>query len=122
MSDSAVAGDLGAKIAEEIRALLARRRMSATQLARRMGVTQSYLARRMIGTQPLDTNDLDRIAQILQVSIVELLPRDRRGHTGATTVGYRHVSAKPASPPRPAARPSVRHAPTGPGRTSRVCP
>ena len=65
-------------VAEEVRVLLARRRMSATKLAQQLGWSQPYIARRMTGSQPFDVDDLEQIADALGVGIVDLLPRDRR--------------------------------------------
>jgi len=65
-------------VAEEVRVLLARRRLSATKLAKQLGWTQQYLSRRMVGEQPFDLDDLEQIAAALDVGIVDLLPRDRR--------------------------------------------
>lgn len=65
-------------VAEEVRVLLARRRLSAARLAQQLGWSQPYMARRMAGTQPFDVDDLEAIADALGVGIVDLLPRDRR--------------------------------------------
>lgn len=73
--------DMTGRVAEEIRALLARRRMSGRELARHLGVSPSWVSYRLTGTQPIDLNDLDTIARVLQVEIVDLLPRDRRTPT-----------------------------------------
>lgn len=103
------------QVAEEIRVTLARRRLSATELARRMGVSQSYLARRMTGAQPFDLDDLDRIADALGVSVRQLLP-------GTDTFRYsptaKRVTSKGPAQHRPAGRmDSNRPArPTGPTR------
>jgi transcriptional regulator with XRE-family HTH domain len=66
-------GRLREQAAEEIRALLARRKMSAAKLATRMGVGQTYLSRRMTGEVPLDLDDLEIIARELNVTVAELL-------------------------------------------------
>lgn len=59
--------------AEEIRALLARRRMSHAELARRTGLKRSTISRRMTGETALDLDDLEAIAEVLGVEPVELL-------------------------------------------------
>ncbi|MFG2054802.1 helix-turn-helix domain-containing protein [Micromonospora sp. NPDC048930] len=76
MSDTAttVRGRLREQTAEEIRVLLARRRISAAELARRAGMKQSTLARRMTGEIAFDLDDLEAIADVLDVSVTELLP------------------------------------------------
>lgn len=64
-------------VAEEIRALLARRRMNGVQLALRIGRSQSYVSRRLTGETAFDTDDLERIAEVLGVNIIDLMPRPR---------------------------------------------
>jgi hypothetical protein len=66
-------------IAEEVRALLARRKMSASELARRMGVSQKYMSRRITGETPLDVDDLDMIATVLGVEPTYFFPRQTEG-------------------------------------------
>lgn len=67
------------RTAEEIRALLARRRLSATQLARQMGISQAYIWRRLSGETAFDLDDLEKISVILNVEIIDLLPPAREG-------------------------------------------
>lgn len=67
-------GQLREGTAEEIRVLLARRRISAAELARRAGMKQSTLARRMTGEIAFDLDDLEVIADVLGVTILDLLP------------------------------------------------
>lgn len=65
--------------AEEIRALLGRRKMSATQLGRQMGVSQAYIWRRLSGETAFDLDDLQKIAAILDVEVTSFLPRPAEG-------------------------------------------
>lgn len=60
-------------VAAEVRAALARRRMSAVALAAAMGRSRSYLSRRLTGETALDTDDLDAIAHLVGVPLVELI-------------------------------------------------
>lgn len=60
--------------AAKLRAELAYRRLSARELARRIGVSQSYLAARMSGAVDFRTGDLERIAIALDVPVTTLLP------------------------------------------------
>jgi DNA-binding Xre family transcriptional regulator len=84
MSDNVT---LSERVAEEIRAMLGRQRMSGRQLASKLGVSQTWMSTRLAGTTPIDLNDLERIAGILDVDVFELLPA-REGrvvtHAGAT--------------------------------------
>ena len=72
----APAKSLTQRVAEEIRVVLARRQMRQSQLARQMGVTEQWLSVRLRGVQPIDLNDLERIADALGVHPFELWPRD----------------------------------------------
>jgi transcriptional regulator with XRE-family HTH domain len=67
---------LNERVAEEIRALLARRRLTATDLARLTGMTQRSIARRVSGEKVIDIDDLARIAAALDCQIADLLPTD----------------------------------------------
>ena len=68
-------------VAEEIRALLARRRTSGRKLAEQLGVSPSWVSYRLTGAQPIDLNDLARISAALDVDVTDLLPpaRNREG-------------------------------------------
>lgn len=65
---------LRARVAEEVRALLARRRMSATELARALGVSQTYVWRRLSAEVAFDLDDLERIAGVLRVRLSDVVP------------------------------------------------
>lgn len=68
------------RVAEEVRVQLARRRMSAAHLGRELGVSQTWVWRRLKGETAFDLDDLERIAGILGVAPVDLLPADvKRG-------------------------------------------
>lgn len=71
-------------IAEEVRAYMGRRRVSAVQLGRTIGKSQSYMSRRLTGETAFDIDDLEAIARALDVSIPDLL-----GTTGRKTVDSR---------------------------------
>lgn len=82
-------------VAEEIRVLLARRKMSASELARRMGVTQPYISRRLTGDTPLDVDDMATIARVLGVTVGDLLPRSEEGRlitVGADAAGMGRIT------------------------------
>jgi transcriptional regulator with XRE-family HTH domain len=52
-------------VAGEVRATLARKRLSAVKLAGQLGWSQTYMARRMSGVQPFDVDDLEAVAAAL---------------------------------------------------------
>lgn len=57
------------QVAEEVRALIARRRTSARQVAFALGWTEVYMSRRLNSRTPFDLNDLESIAGVLEVQI-----------------------------------------------------
>lgn len=99
-------------VAEEIRVLLARRRMSASELARRIGQSQPYLSRRLTGEVALDVDDLVKIAQVLDVSPGSLLTGQdtlrspRRRQTGRSDA-RRPPSARPSNVDPGSRRPKI---------------
>lgn len=66
---------LAAAVAEELRVLLVRKRLSGVQLAKLMGVSQPYLSRRLNGTVAFDLDDLERATRALDVDLLKLLQR-----------------------------------------------
>lgn len=51
---------------------MARRRISGVQLAKRIGRSQAYIWRRLSGETPFDVDDLQALAAVLEVSVVDL--------------------------------------------------
>jgi transcriptional regulator with XRE-family HTH domain len=109
-------------VAEEIRALMARRRMSGRQLAAQLKVSPSWVSYRLTGTQPIDLDDMMAIAGALGVGVHDLLP--------PPDVAARAVAGRPAipryldmavRPDRPADnRPAGHPATNGGARTARL--
>jgi len=62
-------------VAAEVRAEMARQRMSARELSRRSGLAQATLARKIRGDAELGLDDIDVIAEALGVDVVDLIPR-----------------------------------------------
>lgn len=79
------------QVAAEIRAQLARRRMSGRALAKQLGETPTWVSRRLAGQVPLDVDDIQRIAEVLGLTPMELLvgspfgPTVHRGTAKATS-------------------------------------
>lgn len=67
---------LGKLVGEEIRAMAARRRMSISALARALDLPQTYVARRVDGRAAFTPAELARVAEVLDVPVAELLPRE----------------------------------------------
>lgn len=63
---------LNERVATEVRAELGRQRISVNELARRLGWSQPYLARRVSGVVALDLTDVERISAELGVSVSAL--------------------------------------------------
>jgi transcriptional regulator with XRE-family HTH domain len=61
-------------VAAEIRAEMARRRITGQQLAGALGRSNAWISVRLAGKQAIDLNDLERIADALDVSADQLLP------------------------------------------------
>jgi len=72
--DAAPQRMLSDRVAEEVRVALVRRRMSGRELARKLDVSPSWVSYRLTGSQPIDLNDLQRIAEALGLQPVDLLP------------------------------------------------
>lgn len=86
---------LSERVAEEIRVLLARRRMSQAELARRLHVSGAWLNYRLTGKQPIDLNDLQAIADALEVQPIDLLGS---GPTGPYSPAHAKRQVKPSTP------------------------
>lgn len=72
------------QVAEEVRALMARRRISGVQLAKRIGKSQTYVWRRLSGETPFDVDDLEALAGALGVPATAFLAVNRGGQQGVT--------------------------------------
>ncbi len=67
------------RVSEPIRAHLAVARISGAELARRVGIDQASISRRLNGRSAFTVDDLVAIADVLGITLVELLqmPKDR---------------------------------------------
>jgi len=88
-------------VADEVRAWLGRRRISGAQLAREMGKSQTFVARRLDGRQAFDVDDLELVARVLRISVSDLMPRPNPqypGHELQLVVNEAQVSEPSESP------------------------
>ena len=69
---------LTAQVARMIRERLGAEELTRADLARRLDVHETWVGKRLKGRTEISLSDLDRIAAALGVTIVDLLPRDRR--------------------------------------------
>lgn len=60
-------------VTREIRAEMARQRLTQRELAERLGSQQSWLSRRLTGGVALTLDDAELIAEALGVSLVQLV-------------------------------------------------
>lgn len=63
-------------IAAEIRAELARRKVSQVKIAALLDISQAGVSRRLRGETPLDVNELVKIADFLEVPAAHFIPQD----------------------------------------------
>lgn len=83
-------------VAAEVRALMARRQVSGTDLAHALDIPQTSLARRIRGRYPFDVELLAQIADYFGVPVVSFFPAqpERGGHpTGGYGPAPRSVRA-----------------------------
>ena len=74
--------------AEEVRALMARRRVSQEVLATVIGVTQTQVSKRLRGRIPFDVDEIELIADYFQVDPRDLLgERPNSGPENPAMVG-----------------------------------
>jgi transcriptional regulator with XRE-family HTH domain len=104
---------LSKRVAAEIRAEMARQQVTQNALAKKLGVTQPWLWRRVKGDHPISLDDLELIGQGLDMQPEQLIDRAialRSTVTGGypPTSGRSPFGARPPSYPAAHAMPSVR--------------
>lgn len=67
------AGALAAAVSAEVRAAMARKRMSAKGLAEAAGLSPSYLSKRLRDEAALTINDLQAVCSVLGVDVLEMM-------------------------------------------------
>lgn len=110
---------LSDQVAEEIRAMLGRRRWSQARLARALERSEMWVSDRMRGKQPIDLNDLQLIANALEVPVGQLLPPVEKLNTRE----YRSlVVERPPTRPKLDITPDSRRRPKLTGRALTAIP
>ena len=61
------------RTAANVRAEMARKRITQTKLADSLGCSQGAISRRLLGRVPFDLNELERVAGQLGVKITDLI-------------------------------------------------
>ncbi|MGH2866781.1 MAG: helix-turn-helix domain-containing protein [Solirubrobacteraceae bacterium] len=87
-------GGLAARVASEVRANLARRRISASRAAKELGWSQPYLSRRLNGRAPFDVIDLERLAELLDIEVIDFFafPMLSSSPSGTRRVGVTNLT------------------------------
>jgi transcriptional regulator with XRE-family HTH domain len=67
---------LNDRVAEELRAELARQRKTGSWLARELGVSGTWVNQRLAGNQPIAVDELELIASKLGVPVGRLIPTE----------------------------------------------
>lgn len=84
MRENGPLGGTVVSVAEAVRAQLNERKLSARKLARCIGKTRSYVARRVSGETPFRDADLLAIADVLDLSVSQLLDETVPKPSGAS--------------------------------------
>lgn len=92
-------------VAGELRATLARKRISAAELARRIGWTQTYMARRVDGRAAIDMDDLQAISEALDMPVTALFPTAVRPNDRSGASPVQAAQPRRTAPTRPKGRP-----------------
>lgn len=103
---------LSALVAAEVRAVLGRQDVTRSELGRRMGENAQWVSSRLTGQTPINLNDLQRMADALDVRVIDLLPgtlklsKDAPGPNGrpdrpvSAIPSPRHTTSRPLGPSR----------------------
>lgn len=100
------------RIAAEIRAHMGRQKMSGRELARRLDRSPNWVSLKVGGLQRIDVDDLEAIAEVLGVKMVDLLPSDQR--TPTRWQAQSETVSRPNRPRSPLSRPPGRTDSRGP--------
>lgn len=63
-------------VAAEVRAEMARKKLTQTDVAQRLGVAQATVSRRLTGEVAFDVAELDQIAGLLGVAVQQFIPSE----------------------------------------------
>lgn len=62
------------RVAEEVRAAVARKRTTQGELAAALGLSQAAVSRRLVGLVPFDVSEIYVVAGVLGVPVSSLMP------------------------------------------------
>jgi transcriptional regulator with XRE-family HTH domain len=63
------------QVATEVRALIARHMIPHSKIAEALGVGPMHVSRRLSGKTPFDVDELAAVARLLNVEVIDLLPK-----------------------------------------------
>ena len=66
------------RIADEVRVWLTRRKISAAQVAQKLGWSQKYLSRRLTGEVPFRVDELIDVTDLLEIPLEQLFEAVRK--------------------------------------------
>jgi transcriptional regulator with XRE-family HTH domain len=72
---------LAREVTEAVRRHMSQRGVSGLELAKRIGISQNYIAKRLRHEASFTFNDIENIATALQIPVGLLVPGERRGQT-----------------------------------------
>ncbi|WP_193596122.1 helix-turn-helix domain-containing protein [Microbacterium sp. YJN-G] len=94
------------RVASAVRAHFGAAGLSASAVAREIGITQSKMSRRTTGAEPFDIDELSAIARVLHVELVDLITGTnlpaRPLRVGAGAGARRHLYLVDGDPEAPA--------------------
>jgi transcriptional regulator with XRE-family HTH domain len=96
------------RVAEEVRALLARRMMTGADLAAAIGKSPMYVSRRVRGEVAFDLDDMERLAGVFGVDVNDLLPRTTKAGAGRSSELKDGLASPAGRPLKRSDRPSDR--------------
>jgi excisionase family DNA binding protein len=94
-------GPLAQEFTEAVREHMSRRGVSGLELAKRIGISQNYIAKRLRHEAPFTFNDIENIATALQIPVAALVPGMMAAPTKASS-GDSAVVSMAGSPSSPA--------------------
>ena len=95
--------------AGEIRAVMARRKITGRDLAQQLNVSRSWVSYRLTGTTEIGLNDLQRIAAALQMPVAAFLPATVDQPGSGTIHAFAQATAPAVVDHRLADRPMPTH-------------
>lgn len=104
-----------------IKSWIGRRDMNKSELARRLGVSHTWVSNRLAGSQGITLEELVKIARALDIEVEELLPKTaptEAHRSGGLSPGSARVPSQPRTARLMEVAHRSGHAPPSPNRTN----